>query len=70
MITAALHGELTLTARYLTAGYYGWRAGTLAGLDFADGTFGRPDPRLNAGSIALQRLFAQLYAQTGWARAL
>jgi hypothetical protein len=65
-----LHGELTLTARYLTAGYYGWRAGTLAGLDFADGTSGRPDPRLNAGSIALQRLFAQLYAQAGWARAL
>jgi len=67
---SGLHGELTLTARYLTAGYYGWRAGTLTGLNFADGSSGRLDPRLNAGSIAIQRLFAQMYARAGWDTAL
>lgn len=65
-----LDGELDLATRFLSVGYYGWRAGTLTGLDFADGSSGRLDPRLNAGSIAVQRLFAQLYAQAGWADAL
>ena len=60
-----LDGELDLATRFLSVGYYGWRAGTLTGLDFADGSSGRLDPRLNAGSIAVQRLFAQLYAQAG-----
>lgn len=61
-----LYKEMTLTARYLTIGYYGWRAGTLASLAFTDATTVRIDPRLNAGSVAVQNLFAVLDTQAEW----
>ncbi len=52
----------------LSIGYYGWRAGTLATLTFPDGTSLRIDPRLNAGTVAIQYLFAQLHSQSEWAQ--
>ena len=39
--------------------YYGWRAGTLTHLEFPDGTSLRIDPRLNAGTVAIQYLFSR-----------
>jgi hypothetical protein len=50
----------------LSIGYYGWRSGTLTQLDFSDGTHLRLDPRLNAGTVAIQYLFSQLHSQPQW----
>ncbi len=50
-----LYRQLTWLANELGEGYYGWRAGTLVELTFADGTTVRLAPELNAGTVALQR---------------
>jgi LasA protease len=60
--------QLEWAVDQLSIGYYGWRAGTLTTLTFADGTTLRIDPRLNAGTVALQYLFAQLHSQSQWAQ--
>lgn len=52
----------------MSIAYYGWRAGTLTYLEFSDGTKLRIDPRLNAGSVAIQYLFSRLYNQSQWAQ--
>jgi len=46
--------------------YYGWRAGTLTHLTFPDGTSLRIDPRLNAGTVAIQYLFSRIHSQSQW----
>ncbi len=46
--------------------YYGWRAGTLTHLVFPDGTTLRIDPRLNAGTVALQYLFSRNHSRLQW----
>jgi len=58
--------ELTLTARQLTIGYYGWRSGKIVMLDFAGGAQLRANPLLNPGSMALQYLFSKLYNPQNW----
>jgi len=65
-----LTAELSLVARALTSGYYGWREGILTELQFKDGRRLRIDPRSNAGSVAVQWLFAQLYSFEEWQAAL
>jgi LasA protease len=60
--------QLEWAVNQLSIGYYGWRAGTLTTLKFADGTSLRIDPRLNAGTVAIQYLFAQLHSQSQWAQ--
>lgn len=55
-----LFPEMILTARTLTRGYYGWRSGEITTLTYANGSKQRMAPRLNAGSAALQQLFAAL----------
>ena len=61
-----LYLELSLTAKLLNMGYYGWRQGSLTTLEFTDGKTARLAPRLNAGSVALQYLFSRLYPSTTW----
>ncbi len=65
-----LYKELALVTRQLTQGYYGWRAGSFNQITFLGGFSARPDPRLNAGSVALQNLFAVLYGPEDWLPAL
>ena len=65
-----LYHQLSWTVQQLNIGYYGWRAGTLTELKFKDGTVKRIDPELNAGSAAIQYLFAQWYDPLEWAGAL
>jgi len=65
-----LYKELTLAARYLTIGYYGWRSGGQTGLSFADGSRLRLAPGLNAGSAGLMNLFAVLADRTAWESSL
>jgi len=65
-----LYKELSLTVRQLTTGYYGWRSGKLTTLQFINHQQIRLAPELNAGSIALQMLFSQLYNQQEWKKVL
>ncbi len=61
-----LYKQMTWAARQLTLGYYGWRAGSLVQLTFKDGSTQRIAPGLNAGTVALQYFFAQLYDAPRW----
>jgi len=67
---SGLYKELSLAAKQLRLGYYGWRAGEISELAFPDGSWGRIDPRLNAGTVALQALMANFYRPAGWSEAL
>ena len=58
--------QLSLVGKLTNIGYYGWRQGTLTEIKFADGPAAALDPNLNAGSAALQYLFARLYRQDEW----
>jgi hypothetical protein len=65
-----LYKELILTARQLTIGYYGWRSGDITQITFTDSSQIRIAPTLNAGSAAIQYLFATLYKPVEWEKAL
>jgi hypothetical protein len=58
-----LYLELSLVAKELNIGYYGWRQGTLTELTFPDYTHMRINPGLNAGSVALETLVSMFYRQ-------
>ena len=61
-----LYEELKIAATQLNRGYYGWREGSYTTLQFQDGGSLRLDPRLNAGTVALMRLFSVLTNPPGW----
>lgn len=65
-----LRKELSLAIRQLHLGYYGWRTGSLTELTFVDNSTVRIDPRLNAGSVAVQYLFTKLLNEPAWHDAL
>ena len=65
-----LFRQLTWAANELGNGYYGWRAGALTELAFADGTTLRIAPELNAGTVALQYYFSKQVAGRQWAEAM
>jgi hypothetical protein len=65
-----LYAELSLVANQLNSGYYGWRLGNLTDLKFTDKSTGRIHPMLNAGSVAVQRLFSFFYTQPQWTEVL
>lgn len=65
-----LNAQLNWAAHQLEIGYYGWRTGTLTTLTFPDGSTLRLDPTLNAGTVALQYFFAQLYNRPQWEEAV
>jgi LasA protease len=66
-----LYSQLNWAVQQLSIGYYGWRAGLVTELTFRDSTQPlRMAPELNAGTAALQYLFAQLYNQEQWSAAL
>ncbi|HMX19870.1 MAG TPA: LysM peptidoglycan-binding domain-containing protein [Anaerolineales bacterium] len=58
--------QLTWAINNLAIGYYSWRAGTLTHLEFPDGTTMRIDPRLNAGTVAIQYLFSRSHSPSQW----
>ena len=53
--------QLLWAAERLNDGYYGWRSGDLREFETVDGMLYRPDSWQNAGTVALQMLFAGLY---------
>ena len=66
-----LYMELSLVAKELNIGYYGWRQGTLTELSFPSGTHVRVSPALNAGSVAVQNLSSKFYLkQQDWLNAV
>lgn len=65
-----LYQQLTWAAKQLSTGYYGWREGRLTELTFRDGTVMRIAPELNAGTVAVQYFFAQLYNYAEWLEAI
>ncbi len=65
-----LWGQLDMAVNRLWVGYSGWRLGTLTEFTLKDGTVIRPAPELNAGTVAVQYFFANLYDLEGWQTAL
>jgi len=61
-----MYGQLTWAVHKLSEGYYGWRTGALTETVFLDGNTAPLAPDSNAGSVALQYLFAQLYDGERW----
>ncbi len=65
-----LYLQLSWAVQQLNIGYYGWRDGRVTELTFRDQTTMRLAPDLNAGSVALLYLMAQLYDRPNWAAAM
>lgn len=61
-----LYKQLAWAVQQLSIGYYGWRDGTLVDIAFSDEETLRLAPGLNAGSVAVQYLFAKLYNRLVW----
>lgn len=60
--------QMTWAINTMSIAYYGWRAGTITHIEFPDGTKLRLDPRLNAGTAAVQYLFSKLHSQSQWSQ--
>jgi LasA protease len=60
--------QLSWAINQLSAGYYGWRTGTITELRFIDGTKLRLDPTLNAGTVSLMYFFSRLHSFNEWLR--
>jgi LasA protease len=65
-----LYKELALAAKQLNTAYYAWRSGSLTQLRFPNGGSLRLDPQSNAGSVAVQYVFARFFSQSLWEEAL
>ena len=65
-----LYNQLVWAVNQLSIGYYAYREGRLTEIRFKDGLTARLAPDLNAGTVALQYLFAQLYSGQEWLDAL
>jgi len=64
-----LYKQLMWAIDQLSIGYYGWREGLLTDILFSDGVSARLAPDLNAGTVAIQYFFAQLYSSAEWVQA-
>jgi LasA protease len=65
-----LYYQLSWAVEQLSIGYYGWRAGSLTDVTFKDNSVMRLNPQLNAGTAAMQYLFAKWYTPIEWNGAL
>jgi murein DD-endopeptidase MepM/ murein hydrolase activator NlpD len=61
-----LYLEMVLTGTQLNTGYYGWRGGAVTEVKFPDKAISRLNPTPNAGTIAVQYLFAKFYHRDRW----
>jgi LasA protease len=65
-----LYKELALAAKQLNMAYYAWRSGGLTQLRFPNGARLPIDPRANAGTVAVQDVFARFFSPPYWEDAL
>lgn len=61
--------QLVIAANTLNNGYYGWRTAELLEFDDRNDILIRPDPWQNAGSVAIQHYFSQIYSGDKYALA-
>lgn len=61
-----LYRQLSWAANTLNRGYYMWRAGEVGTWILADGSIVPIAPTINAGTAAVQYLYAQLYDRAAW----
>lgn len=61
-----LYQELSLVARMINTGYYGWRYGDINNIEFSDELSARIAANRNAGSVGVLNLFARLYPSYEW----
>ena len=66
----ALFRQLMWASAELSEGYYRWRSGDLTELTFTDGTKIRMNPRLNAGTAAIQYFFSLTHNRAAWDQAV
>jgi LasA protease len=67
---SGLYQELMIAGTQWNVAYYGWRTGSFLEIRHANGSPIRLNPVLNAGTAALQHLFAMLYQPAAWQEAL
>jgi len=65
-----LFRQMMWASGQLSDGYYKWRSGDLTELTFSDGSTVRMNPRLNAGTAAIQYFFALTNDRAGWEQAV
>jgi len=65
-----LYRQLVWAVNHLSVGYYTWREGRISELVFQDRVTARLAPDLNAGSVALQYYFSQIYTGENWLQAV
>jgi murein DD-endopeptidase MepM/ murein hydrolase activator NlpD len=65
-----LYPQLVWAANTLNNGYYRYRTGDLATIEFNDGTFERPDPWQNAATVALMYYFSLYNSREAYALAI
>jgi LasA protease len=65
-----LYKQTMWAINQLSIGYYSWREGRKVELPFSDGTALRLAPNLNAGTVSIQYIFAQLHAYEHWSQAV
>jgi LasA protease len=61
-----LYTQLTWAADTLNRGYYLWRVNAVSTWILMDGSVVPTDPTINAGTAAVQNLFAQLSSRSKW----
>ena len=67
---SGLWRQLSWAADRLNLGFYLWQVNGLAVFLLGDGVQVRVNPQVNAGTAAVQGLFAPLYDRAGWERAV
>lgn len=65
-----LYRQLIWAAERFNDAYYGWRGDRPVEFELADGKAARPDPWQNPGSVGVQGIFAGLYGQDDFDRAI
>lgn len=65
-----LYSQLTWAVGELSQSYYGWREGIVTDITLQDGTRIHGAPELNAGTFAIQYLFAILFDRATWEAAV
>lgn len=65
-LSRGLYRQLGWSVNQLSLGYYGWRTGLLTDLILNDGSTITLAPDLNAGSVAVEYVLAQLVGRRTW----
>ena len=65
-----MYQQLIWAANALNNGYYDWRGGKMLEFEYLSGRLERPDPWLNAATVALHYYFAQLLDGADYERAI